>query len=95
MIKESLGNITRGRATAQTQKFFLVTFKGVKSCAANLVIPSLPSLENIVQYGQLPPGIGKIPLSTTIAMVLSEYLAANVNVQNLFLVFDQGITPTS
>ena len=74
IIKESLGNITRGRATAQAQKYYPVTLKDVKSAVLqDLVIPFLAKSGEHGAIWAGASGIGKTPLSRAIAMALSEY----------------------
>ena len=78
LIKESLGNITRGRTTAQAQKYYPVTLKDIKSpILQDLVIPFLARSGEHGAIWAGASGVGKTPLSRAIAMALSEFHIGN------------------
>ena len=78
MIKESLGNITRGRTTAQAQKYYPVTLKDIKSpILQDLAIPCLAKSGEHGAIWAGASGVDKTPLSRAIAMALSELHIGN------------------
>ena len=74
IIKESLGNLSRGRTTAQPQKFYPITLRDIRGPILNDLV--VPFLRKVGEHGMIwagRSGVGKTPLSRAIAMAISEY----------------------